>query len=247
MKTAERAAAFSAVTSKPMFANQFEILSSGRLSKLASDMLENIVTEHHTRHLIRHTGCFTGKQAVDWMVQSNRAKNRDEAVMLGELLCNVGFLGTLQHHDRFTDSRNLYRFTDVSPSNIEQTLDPSHRHGGIALVAHDNMKDKLVQWTKDNMEALQKHTLYATGTTGSRISQATGVQIKLLNSGPLGGDQQIGALIAEKKIDTLVFFWDPLTAQPHDNDVKALLRVAVMYDVTIAMNATTADLLVCSS
>lgn len=114
----------------------------------------------------------------------------------------------------------------------------------IALIAHDSKKSEIVEWTLKNKEILSKFELCGTGTTSKRISEATGLNVKGYLSGPLGGDQQIGALVAEGKIDFVVFFCDPLTAQPHDPDVKALLRIANVYNVPIATNVATADLVI---
>ncbi|MCT4543595.1 MAG: methylglyoxal synthase [Vallitalea sp.] len=111
----------------------------------------------------------------------------------------------------------------------------------IALVAHDNRKKDLIEWVTKNKETLSKHFLYATGTTGSIIAKETNLPVRRYKSGPLGGDQQIGSRIIENDIDFLVFFWDPLEAQPHDPDVKALLRIAVLYDIPVASNVATAD------
>ncbi len=117
----------------------------------------------------------------------------------------------------------------------------------VALIAHDNKKPDIVNWAVNNRAALEKFNLCGTGTTARLISDATGLNVKRYLSGPLGGDQQIGAKIAEKKIDVVVFFWDPLAAQPHDPDVKALLRIAVVYDIPIATNKATANYVIHSS
>ena len=114
----------------------------------------------------------------------------------------------------------------------------------IALIAHDNKKPEIINWAKKNKECLAKYQLCGTGTTAKRISEATGLNVKGYLSGPLGGDQQIGALVAEGLVDLVVFFCDPLTAQPHDPDVKALLRITNVYDVPIATNVKTADLVI---
>lgn len=111
----------------------------------------------------------------------------------------------------------------------------------IALIAHDNKKKDIIRWASENKERLSKFNLCGTGTTAKLISEATGLNVKGYLSGPLGGDLQIGAKVAEKDIDIVVFIWDPLQAQPHDPDVKALLRIAALYDVPIATNISTAD------
>ena len=116
----------------------------------------------------------------------------------------------------------------------------------IALIAHDNEKPKIIQWCIDHSEVLKHHNLYGTGTTARMIADKTGLRVKGYNSGPLGGDQQIGAKIAEGQIDVVIFFWDPLSMQPHDPDVKALLRIAALYDVPIATNKATADFVLSS-
>ncbi len=114
----------------------------------------------------------------------------------------------------------------------------------IALIAHDNKKPEIIEWARKNKEILKNFLLCGTGTTSKRIQEATGLNVKAYLSGPLGGDQQIGALVATGEVDLVVFFCDPLQAQPHDPDVKALLRIANVYDVAIATNVATADLVI---
>jgi methylglyoxal synthase len=116
----------------------------------------------------------------------------------------------------------------------------------VALVAHDRRKDEMVEWALYNRGTLSDCTLYATRTTGLTLESAVDAKITLLLSGPMGGDAQLGALIAEGKIDVVIFFWDPLMPQPHDVDVKALLRLAVLHDVPIACNRSSADYLISS-
>ncbi len=117
----------------------------------------------------------------------------------------------------------------------------------IALIAHDNKKAAMVNWALKNKETLGKYVLCGTGTTAKLIAEATEMKVKRYLSGPLGGDQQIGAKVAERKIDIVIFFWDPLEAQPHDPDVKALLRIANVYDIPIATNRATADYIIHSA
>lgn len=114
----------------------------------------------------------------------------------------------------------------------------------IALIAHDGKKAEIIAWCEENKEILKNHFLCGTGTTARMITDKTGLPVRGYNSGPLGGDQQIGAKIVEGRIDLVVFFSDPLTAQPHDPDVKALLRIAQVYDIPIANNRATADFII---
>ena len=123
---------------------------------------------------------------------------------------------------------------------------PMGHDKSIGLVAHDNKKRDLVEWAKFNRVLLAHHRIYATGTTGQMLEEELGFEVVKLQSGPLGGDQQIGAKIADGEIDFLIFFWDPLEPMPHDPDVKALLRMAVVWNIPIACNRASADFMISS-
>jgi len=131
----------------------------------------------------------------------------------------------------------------MTDSSTSFTLPPGKQ---IALVAHDHKKAELLDWARQNRNILTQHVISATGTTGAMLERELGLPVIRYQSGPLGGDQQIGAAIVERKVDCLVFFWDPLEPQPHDPDVKALLRMAVVWNIPMACNRATADFLISS-
>lgn len=129
---------------------------------------------------------------------------------------------------------------------MDTTSDILPRRKRIALIAHDHRKIDLLEWARFNRDTLTRHELLGTGTTGGLLARELGLEVFRYRSGPLGGDQQIGARISEGGVDVLIFFWDPLEPQPHDPDVKALLRLAVVYDIPTACNRSTADFLISS-
>ncbi len=135
---------------------------------------------------------------------------------------------------------------DYATGKKLQNRIPMAKKKRIVLIAHDNLKKELLEWARWNKELLAQHELYGTGTTGGIIANELGLDVHRFKSGPLGGDQQVGSKISDGEIDLMIFFWDPMSAQPHDVDVKALLRLAVVYNTPVACNRSSADFMISS-
>lgn len=134
--------------------------------------------------------------------------------------------------------------THSSPHKTAYRVLPARKR--MALIAHDDKKDELLEWATRWQSTLAKHELVGTGTTAGRVARQLGLSVMAMMSGPLGGDQQIGARITEQKLDILIFFWDPFSPQPHDPDIKALLRLAALWNIPVACNAASADFILSS-
>lgn len=177
-------------------------LSSDCTLHLATELMENIHSMDRTRNLVKHRTRFTGKQVVDWIVQSQVASNRVEAMQHGEVLCKMGFVKPVGQNHNFRDTCALYRFNEL------QVVNAASKRTGLALVADDIKESVLLNWVRENREKLSRHTLYATGTAQSlSFPKPQDSRLDFSKVVHFGEDPQVGALIAEKSIETLIFFW----------------------------------------